>query len=86
MDKKAAASALIAGLMSASWLPVFPYVYRHPELLKPHLPDGFFASQVLRPVLGIVIYAAAAILGWYVSRCRHLCRGGRLLRVDQPRH
>jgi TMEM175 potassium channel family protein len=58
--------SLVAGLMSAAWLPAFQYLQRHPELVKPHLPATIFASQVLRPMFGILLYVMAAALGWLV--------------------
>jgi uncharacterized membrane protein SirB2 len=34
--------------------------------MKPDLPATFFASQILRPGVGIMLYIVAAVLGWFV--------------------
>jgi uncharacterized membrane protein len=66
-DQRAAVMlyATVGILMSASWLPAFQYLHRHPELIKPNLPPTTFAHQIMRPVIGILIYIAGALIGWF---------------------
>ena len=59
--------AIVAGLMSAAWLPIFPYLDRHRERLATVTIDGFFRRQRFRPIVGVAAYAAAALLGWFVA-------------------
>jgi len=58
--------ALVTGLMSAAWLPVSPYLHRHPELMRPDVKLEAVAAQVRRPVVGVISYALAALCGWFI--------------------
>jgi uncharacterized membrane protein len=66
VDQRAAVVlyATVAGLMSAAWLPVFPHLARHPELLEAEGTMRYFVKQWSRPVVGVAAYLAAAALGW----------------------
>ena len=55
----AAFYAVIAGLMSAAWLPLFPYLRDHPELVQPGAETTFFHAQRLRPWTGVLCYGIA---------------------------
>ena len=58
---------LVAGLMSAAWLPIFPHLERCRETLAPKVPPGYFGRQRSRPWFGVTAYLVAITAGWLVT-------------------
>jgi uncharacterized membrane protein len=59
--------AIVGALMSAAWMPVFPYLARHPDLLLDPNDAGVLAKQKSRPLVGVGSYLLAAVLGFCIS-------------------
>lgn len=59
--------AIVAGLMSAAWLPIFPYLHKNRHLAYDDVPDTEFRGQYSRPIVGVAAYVLAGILGWFVN-------------------
>lgn len=68
-DQRAAVAlyAMIATLMSAAWVPALWHLCRHAELAKSHLSEAALTAELFRPIVGILLYVIAAIVGWFVS-------------------
>ncbi len=54
--------ALVGGLQVAAWLPVFPYLRKHPELATPETGPAYFDAQRVRPWIGTLINMVAAVV------------------------
>jgi uncharacterized membrane protein len=67
-DQKAAIAlyALIGGMMSLAWVPLYAYLGKKADLLKPEIATGLFRAQVRKPLTGIFLYFISGFLGWFV--------------------
>ncbi|MGC4887347.1 TMEM175 family protein [Micromonospora sp. DT227] len=61
------AYALLGVLLSATWLWLYHYLHRRPELRQAGVPRRFFAAERLRALFGVAAYAIAGLVGWWVS-------------------
>lgn len=67
-DQKAAIVlyALISGMMSLAWAPMYSYLGNKTSLLKPGITTDIFKVQLRKPLIGIFCYFISGILGWFV--------------------
>ena len=55
--------AVISAVMAMSWLVVFSYLQRHPQLLRPGVPADFFRTERLRAFAGILAPFVPVLVG-----------------------
>jgi uncharacterized membrane protein len=58
---------IVGALMSAAWLPVFPYLQRHSDLLVDPSEAQLFRAQRSRPWVGVISFGVAALVGYFLS-------------------
>jgi uncharacterized membrane protein len=58
---------LVGVVLSVAWLGLYHHLSRHRDLLQPDISPRFFAIERLRAGLGIVLYAVAGLVGWFLS-------------------
>jgi uncharacterized membrane protein len=58
---------IVGALMSAAWLPVFPYLHRYSDLLEDPSKAQLFRAQRSRPWVGIISFSVAALVGHFFS-------------------
>lgn len=59
--------AWIGALLCASWLVLFYYLSRHPELLQEDRDQCFFARESTPAWIGCAAYGAAGVLGYWIA-------------------
>src|SRR5919199_3462201 len=58
---------IVGALMSAAWLPVFPYLHRHPDLLADPSESQLVGAQRSRPWVGVISFGTAALVGYLLG-------------------
>ncbi|MFD1085749.1 TMEM175 family protein [Micromonospora andamanensis] len=59
--------ALIGALLCASWLAFFHYLARRKDLLKEEVSERHFPAERVRALIGVILYAAAGLIGYLVA-------------------
>ena len=58
---------LVGALLCASWLVFFHYLARHPDLVKDEVDPRFYPAERIRALVGLILYAAAGLIGCLVA-------------------
>ena len=59
--------SLLAALMSFTWLGVWSYLSRHPELLDELTDTGWARAQLPRPIVGMVLFTLGGLAGFFLT-------------------